>query len=75
MARCSFFFFVYYSGSYLAAWLLSILLCTSSNMENHSESEESEETKVYHVDQGSYPRVCGQNLTEYEEREKVGLVF
>jgi len=74
MARCSFFFFVYYSGSYLAAWLLSILLCTSSNMEHHSESEKSGETKAHYVVQTA-ERVYGQNLTEYEEREKVGLVF
>ncbi len=46
-------------------------------MENQSEtgeSGESGETKAYYVDQTD-ERVCGQNLTEFEEREKVGLVF
>jgi len=74
MGRCSFFFFAYYSGSFLAAWLLSILLCTSSSMESQSESGESGETKAYYVVQTA-ERVYGQNLTEYEERKKVGLVF
>jgi len=43
-------------------------------MEHHSESEESGETKAHYVVQTA-ERVYGQNLTEYEEREKVGLVF
>jgi hypothetical protein len=43
-------------------------------MESQSESGESGETKAYYVVQTA-ERVYGQNLTEYEERKKVGLVF
>jgi len=43
-------------------------------MEHQSESGEKGETKEYCVDQ-TEGRVYGQNLTEYEERERVGLVF
>lgn len=74
MGRCSSSFFVFYSGSFLGAWLLSILLSTSSKMEHHSESGDQGETGELSEDQTS-GLVYGQNLTEYEEREKVGLVF
>ncbi len=58
----------------MGAWLLSILLSTLSKMEHPSESGDQEEIGELSEAQIS-GRVYGQNLTEYEEREKVGLVF
>ncbi len=58
----------------MAAWLLSILLYTSKDMESQSDEEGQEETEGLSEGQ-TFGRAFGQNLTEYEEREKVGLVF
>lgn len=71
---------LFYSGSLLAFWLASTSFCSSSEKDEDRihgsvfEYENSEATRVYYVDQ-TVGREYGQNLTEYREREEVGLVF